>query len=178
MKPPGFFPPDADRPYFGEDGRRAGGEGRHARQVAPRDGPHRVSHRGRSQHQAGTLLPHLPLTPLLHPASTLPAASRSARGLRAQEKRTVAVRRGENGLGIDVSERNVILRVLPHSLAATDGALREGDVIVGVDGEDLGKRWLAEVRTPTSHAHALHTPCTRHAHAMHTPCTCQHAPAR
>lgn len=99
--------------------------------------------------------------------------------MRAQEKRTVAVRRGENGLGIDVSERNVILRVLPHSLAATDGALREGDVIVGVDGEDLGKRWLAEVRTPTSHAHALHTPCKRHAHAsMHPPCTCQHAPAR
>ena len=80
------------------------------------------------------------------------------------------MRRGESGLGIDVSERNVILRVLPHSLAATDGVLREGDIIVGVDGEDLGKRWLAEVRTPTT----MHTPCTRHAHAMHMPSrTCQ-----
>ena len=159
-----------------------------------KDGAHGKSHRatartvsaiegGASIKQARSSLtpPTTPPPPLpLPPASTLPVASRSARGLRAQEKRTVAVRRGESGLGIDVSERNVILRVLPHSLAATDGVLREGDIIVGVDGEGLGKRWLAEARTPhkpcTRHAHATHTPCTRHAHAMHTPCT-RHAHA-
>ena len=104
--------------------------------------------------------------------------------MRAQEKRTVAVRRGESGLGIDVSERNVILRVLPHSLAAADGVLREGDIIVAVDSEELGKRWLAEVRTlapPCSHhAYSRHAR-SRHAHPkhvpsiMHVPCTCHRA---
>ena len=72
-----------------------------------------------------------------------------------EEKRTVAVRRGETGLGIDVSERNVILRVLPGSLAAADGVLRAGDVIVAVDGEELGKRWLAEVIRPGLHSYSF-----------------------
>ena len=90
------------------------------------------------------------------------------RGLRVQEKRTVAVRRGESGLGIDVSERNVILRVLPHSLAAADCVLREGDVIVAVDGEELGKRWLAEVRTPG--LMCMHHACTAHVRMGSLPC--------
>ena len=91
-----------------------------------------------------------------HRAQTTVSAIEGGAAIK-EEKRTVAVRRGETGLGIDVSERNVILRVLPGSLAAADGVLRAGDVIVAVDGEELGKRWLAEVIRPGLHSYSFTT---------------------
>ena len=65
-----------------------------------------------------------------------------------QEQLSVAVRRDRTGLGITVSESNVILRVLPGSPAMADGVLREGDVVLAVDGEELRGRGLGDVLEP------------------------------
>ena len=55
------------------------------------------------------------------------------------------VRRGAKGLGIDVNERNTIVRILPGSLAQEDGGLRVGDLVVAVDGVELGRKFLKQV---------------------------------
>jgi len=56
--------------------------------------------------------------------------------------RSVPVRRTDRGFGIDVSERNVLVRIVPDSAAGDDGLLFVGDVILSVDGEPLAGRWL------------------------------------
>ena len=63
-----------------------------------------------------------------------------------QVRREVRVRRGDRGLGIDVDERNTLVRILPHSPAEEDGQLRVGDVVVAVDGVELGRKILKQVR--------------------------------
>ena len=62
-----------------------------------------------------------------------------------QVRRAVVVRRGANGLGIDVNERNTIVRILPGSLADEDGSLQVGDLVVAVDGVELGRKCLKQV---------------------------------
>jgi hypothetical protein len=44
------------------------------------------------------------------------------------------VLRGADGMGMDVSSGNVIVRVVPGGQAEADGLMREGDVILAVDG--------------------------------------------
>jgi hypothetical protein len=63
-------------------------------------------------------------------------------------ERVVKVRRTGTRLGIDINERNVIVKLIPGSHAMTDGNLREGDVVIAVDGEQLEGRWLAQVIRP------------------------------
>lgn len=64
----------------------------------------------------------------------------------------VTVRRGEDGLGIDVGiegpELNLIKEVIEGSRAAEEDEIRVGDVIIAVDGEEMKGRMLAEVLTP------------------------------
>ena len=52
--------------------------------------------------------------------------------------------RGERGLGLDVSGLNVLKRVVPGSAADATGEWRDGDVIVSVNGLDLGAAKLAQ----------------------------------
>jgi len=63
-------------------------------------------------------------------------------------ERVVKVRRTGTRLGIDINERNVIVKLIPGSFAHSDGLLREGDVVMAVDGEPLEGRWLAQVIRP------------------------------
>jgi len=56
----------------------------------------------------------------------------------------VLVRRTGSRLGIDINERNVIVKLIPGTHAAREKQLREGDVVVAVDGEALNGRWLAQ----------------------------------
>ena len=75
-----------------------------------------------------------------------------------REELEVAVRRGKTGLGIDVSETNTIVRLLPGGAAEADALLQQaamkqqclkaGDVVLAVDGVALGGKWLVEVMTP------------------------------
>jgi len=65
--------------------------------------------------------------------------------LPASRSRIVPVRRTPRGFGIDVSEKNVLVRVVPGSAAAEDGGLMVGDVVLSVDGEPLNGRWLPHV---------------------------------
>ena len=57
----------------------------------------------------------------------------------------LCVRRGDRGLGVDVDERNAIVRVLPRSTAEADGLLHVGDVIVSVNGKPVGRKLLKQV---------------------------------
>ena len=41
----------------------------------------------------------------------------------------------DDGVGLELSERNVILTVEPQSAADRNGSLLPGDRVVGVDGE-------------------------------------------
>ena len=50
-----------------------------------------------------------------------------------QAERTVAVRRTDQGFGIDVNERNIIVRISPGSAAEEDGQLKVGERIVAID---------------------------------------------
>ena len=52
--------------------------------------------------------------------------------------------RGERGLGLDVSGLNVLKRVVPGSAADATGEWREGDVIVSVNGLELGAAKLVQ----------------------------------
>jgi len=63
-------------------------------------------------------------------------------------RREVLVRRTGSRLGIDINERNVIVKLIPGTHAAREKQLREGDVVVAVDGEALNGRWLAQVLVP------------------------------
>lgn len=65
-----------------------------------------------------------------------------------QVRREVNVRRNEQGLGIDVDSRNTVLRILANSAADEDGQLREGDVVVSVDGVELQGKLLKQVLRP------------------------------
>ena len=58
------------------------------------------------------------------------------------------VRRTGSRLGIDINERNVIVKLIPGTHAAREKQLREGDVVVAVDGEALNGRWLAQAPAP------------------------------
>ena len=55
------------------------------------------------------------------------------------------MRRTGARLGIDINERNMIVKLIAGSHAQNDGLLREGDVVIAVDGEPLEGRWLAQV---------------------------------
>ena len=52
--------------------------------------------------------------------------------------------RGARGLGLDVSGLNVLKRVVPGSAAEATGEWREGDVIVSVNGFELGAAKLVQ----------------------------------
>jgi hypothetical protein len=52
--------------------------------------------------------------------------------------------RGAHGLGLDVSGLNVLKRVVPGSAAEATGEWREGDVIVSVNGLELGAAKLVQ----------------------------------
>ena len=52
--------------------------------------------------------------------------------------------RGERGLGLDVSGLNVLKRVVPGGAADATGQWREGDVIVSVNGLELGAAKLVQ----------------------------------
>lgn len=52
--------------------------------------------------------------------------------------------RGARGLGLDVSGLNVLKRVVPGSAAEATGEWREGDVIVSVNGLELGAAKLVQ----------------------------------
>ena len=52
--------------------------------------------------------------------------------------------RGERGLGLDVSGLNVLKRVVPGSAADATGEWRKGDVIVSVNGLELGAAKLVQ----------------------------------
>jgi predicted Ser/Thr protein kinase len=78
-------------------------------------------------------------------AATLGVQRSSIDVLPQSRSRTVAVRRTPRGFGIDVSEKNVLVRVVPGSAAAEDGYLQVGDVVLSVDGEPLNGRWLPHV---------------------------------
>jgi len=52
--------------------------------------------------------------------------------------------RGAHGLGLDVSGLNVLKRVVPGSAAEATGEWREGDVIVSVNGLELGVAKLVQ----------------------------------
>jgi len=56
-----------------------------------------------------------------------------------QAERTVAVRRTDQGFGIDVNERNIIVRISPGSAAEEDGQLKVGERIVAIDTVELGE---------------------------------------
>lgn len=64
-----------------------------------------------------------------------------------QTRHELAVRRGDRGLGVDVDERNAIVRILPRSTAEADGLLHVGDVIVSVNGKPVGRKLLKQVRS-------------------------------
>ena len=69
-----------------------------------------------------------------------------------QERRTVTVRRGDDGLGIDVGfeddELNLIKEVVEGSRAEEEGEVQVGDIIIAVDGERMDGRPLGEVLEP------------------------------
>eukprot|EP00962_Isochrysis_galbana_P019733 scaffold5748_cov124-Isochrysis_galbana.AAC.1 len=83
------------------------------------------------------------------PANFFSPAQQVQQGARMTRlERVVKVRRTGARLGIDINERNVIVKLIPGSHALTDGNLREGDVVIAVDGEQLEGRWLAQVIRP------------------------------
>ena len=59
-----------------------------------------------------------------------------------QQRLDVTVRRGEQGIGIEVDEANCIVRVVPGSTADIDHQLHAGDVIDAVNGRRLKGRLL------------------------------------
>ena len=77
----------------------------------------------------------------LPPGSEVAEAAAAGAPLRLLRLRLA---RGERGLGLNVSELNVIKRVVPGSAADATGEWREGDVIVSVNGLDLGAANLAQ----------------------------------
>eukprot|EP00965_Chrysotila_dentata_P053355 1770537-Pleurochrysis_carterae.AAC.3 len=56
----------------------------------------------------------------------------------------VRVRRGEEGMGIVVSQDNILLELTPDGSAKEDGILRPGDVIIAIDGHPLNGRRLRD----------------------------------
>ena len=58
------------------------------------------------------------------------------------------LRRGANGLGIDVDTTNTIVVLLPAGQASADGAAAVGDVVLGIDGVALNQRRLPAVMPP------------------------------
>lgn len=56
----------------------------------------------------------------------------------------VRVRRGPDGLGLDIQD-NFVLSIVQGSPAFEDKALHVGDEVLEVEGEVLGDRWLADV---------------------------------
>ena len=77
----------------------------------------------------------------LPPGSEVAEAAAAGAPLRLLRLRLA---RGERGLGLDVSGLNVLKRVVPGSAADATGEWREGDVIVSVNGLDLGAANLAQ----------------------------------
>jgi hypothetical protein len=88
------------------------------------------------------------------PANFMSPAQQVQQGARMTRlERVVKVRRTGTRLGIDINERNVIVKLNRGSHAQTDGNLREGDVVIAVDGEQLEGRWLAQVIRPGADAY-------------------------
>ena len=61
----------------------------------------------------------------------------------ANEVRVVEVRSGGTQLGVEVDERNVVVRIRPGSVA--ERKLRLGDEILALDETELAGKWLGDV---------------------------------
>jgi len=61
----------------------------------------------------------------------------------ANEVRVVEVRSGRTQLGVEVDERNVVVRIRPGSVA--ERKLRLGDEILALDETELAGKWLGDV---------------------------------
>mmetsp|Transcript_22047 Transcript_22047/g.70390 ORF Transcript_22047/g.70390 Transcript_22047/m.70390 type:complete len:1061 (+) Transcript_22047:97-3279(+) len=91
---------------------------------------------------------HAPRAPAAQPGSQFSPADVQGGSRVTVVRREVLVRRTGSRLGIDINERNVIVKLIPGTHAAREKQLREGDVVVAVDGEALDGRWLAQVLVP------------------------------
>ena len=65
------------------------------------------------------------------------------------------LRRGPHGLGIDVSGRNEIVKLLPNGQAAMDGLALVGDIVEAVDSRPLQGRRLQDAMVPGQHVYEL-----------------------
>ena len=65
------------------------------------------------------------------------------------------LRRGPHGLGIDVSGRNEIVKLLPNGQAAMDGLALVGDIVEAVDSRPLQGRRLQDAMVPGQRVYEL-----------------------
>ena len=65
------------------------------------------------------------------------------------------LRRGPHGLGIDVSGRNEIVKLLPNGQAAMDGLALVGDIVKAVDSRPLQGRRLQDAMVPGQRVYEL-----------------------